>query len=187
MAAPHRRPERPTVRGSGFQGRFSYRGIVKSWRFIWGRERQIERVGERDGISPHPSSRRTELVSRTRCSVLNAAPQSRDPSYVGCMDPGSAAHHAANHSASKTRVNALMALRSVRGTKPPPQFDSHPSPAIHCPPSGKNPQAKNMEDAMTPIQNRGLSNNALATMMASSMSATASTTASRCSRRTAPS
>jgi hypothetical protein len=32
------------------------------------------------------------------------------------MDPGSAAHHAASHSASKTRVNALMALRSIRGT-----------------------------------------------------------------------
>jgi hypothetical protein len=29
------------------------------------------------------------------------------------MDPGSAAHH---HSASKTRVYALMVLRSVRGT-----------------------------------------------------------------------
>src|SRR5258706_761970 len=34
----------------------------------------------------------------------------------GTMDPGSAAHHAASHSASKTRVNALMALRSIRGT-----------------------------------------------------------------------
>src|SRR5205807_1188209 len=32
------------------------------------------------------------------------------------LDPGSAAHHAARHSASKTRVNALMALRSIRGT-----------------------------------------------------------------------
>jgi len=32
------------------------------------------------------------------------------------MDPGSAAHHAAKQSASKTRVNALMALRSIRGT-----------------------------------------------------------------------
>jgi hypothetical protein len=32
------------------------------------------------------------------------------------MDPGSAAHH---HSASKTRVNALMVLRCVRGTHPP--------------------------------------------------------------------
>jgi hypothetical protein len=32
------------------------------------------------------------------------------------MDPGSAAHRAARHSASKTRVNALMALRSIRGT-----------------------------------------------------------------------
>jgi hypothetical protein len=30
------------------------------------------------------------------------------------MDPGSAAHR---HSASKTRVNALMALRSIRGTQ----------------------------------------------------------------------
>jgi hypothetical protein len=30
------------------------------------------------------------------------------------MDPGSAAHR---HSASKTRVNALLALRSVRGTQ----------------------------------------------------------------------
>ena len=34
----------------------------------------------------------------------------------GTMDPGSAAHHAASHSASKTRVNALLALRSIRGT-----------------------------------------------------------------------
>jgi hypothetical protein len=33
------------------------------------------------------------------------------------MDPGSAAHHAASHSASKTRVNALMALRSIPGTQ----------------------------------------------------------------------
>jgi hypothetical protein len=32
------------------------------------------------------------------------------------MGPGSAAHHAASHSASKTRVNALVALRSIRGT-----------------------------------------------------------------------
>jgi len=55
-------------------------------------------------------------VSRTRCSVPAMqsivrydAPQSRDP-----MDPGSVAHR---HSASKTRVNALMALRSVRGTR----------------------------------------------------------------------
>jgi hypothetical protein len=30
------------------------------------------------------------------------------------MGPGSAAHH---HSASKTRVNTLMVLRSVRGTE----------------------------------------------------------------------
>jgi hypothetical protein len=32
------------------------------------------------------------------------------------MDPGSAAHRAAKHRASKTRVNALTALRSIRGT-----------------------------------------------------------------------
>src|ERR1700687_378649 len=34
------------------------------------------------------------------------------------MDPGSAAHR---HSASKTRVNALMAPRSIRGTLPHPE------------------------------------------------------------------
>src|SRR5882757_9417094 len=33
-----------------------------------------------------------------------------------CIGPGSAAHH---HSASKTRVNALTVLRSVRGTHSP--------------------------------------------------------------------
>jgi hypothetical protein len=33
------------------------------------------------------------------------------------MDPGSAAHR---HSASKTRVNALTALRSIRGTRRSP-------------------------------------------------------------------
>jgi hypothetical protein len=32
------------------------------------------------------------------------------------MNPGSAAHHAAKHGASKTRVNALMVLHSIRGT-----------------------------------------------------------------------
>jgi hypothetical protein len=36
------------------------------------------------------------LVSRTRCSVFYAAPQSRDPtSHRLRMGPGSAAHHAA--------------------------------------------------------------------------------------------
>jgi hypothetical protein len=54
-------------------------------------------------------------VSRTRCSALRAAPQSRDPLPAKRMDPGSAAHH---HSASKTRVNALSVLRSIRGTQP---------------------------------------------------------------------
>src|SRR5258707_8692655 len=49
-----------------------------------------------------------------RSIVRYDAPQSRDPRRCGCtMDPGSAAHR---HSASKTRVNALVALRSIRGT-----------------------------------------------------------------------
>jgi hypothetical protein len=49
---------------------------------------------------------------------LSAAPQSRDQYNAALvMGPGSAAHHAARHSASKTRVNALMALRCVRGTE----------------------------------------------------------------------
>src|SRR5207248_4327884 len=41
---------------------------------------------------------------------LRAAPQSRDPSRHRGWTPDSAAHHAARHSASKRRVNALMAL-----------------------------------------------------------------------------
>ena len=43
-------------------------------------------------------------MSRTRCSVLHAAPQSRDPKITGAesMDPGPAAHR--------------FALRSIRGT-----------------------------------------------------------------------
>jgi ribosome-associated protein len=45
------------------------------------------------------------------------------------MDPGSAAHHAASHSASKTRVNALMTLRSIRGT-PPSSFSTTNKTAI---------------------------------------------------------
>src|SRR5437879_2937790 len=58
--------------------------------------------------------RQKPLVSRTRCSVLYDAPQGRDPLEGDLvMDRGSAAHR---HSASKTRVNALMALRSIRGT-----------------------------------------------------------------------
>ncbi len=76
-----------------------------------------ERCGPAGGLSDvSDEGMRCEhisLVSRTRCSALRAAPQSGDP-YRRCeMDPGSAAHC---HSASKTRVNALMALRCVRGT-----------------------------------------------------------------------
>src|SRR5882724_2897325 len=39
----------------------------------------------------------------------------RAGTYVRLMDPGSAAHH---HNTSKARVNALVILRSVRGTCP---------------------------------------------------------------------
>jgi hypothetical protein len=49
-----------------------------------------------------------------RSIVRYDARQNRDPLEGDlAMDPGSAAHR---HSASKTRVNALMALRSIRGT-----------------------------------------------------------------------
>ena len=67
------------------------------------------------------------FVSRTRCSALSL--RRRAGTHFHCsMDPGSAAHRAANHSASKTRVNALMALRSIRGTlaATPPRFRRHP-------------------------------------------------------------
>jgi hypothetical protein len=47
------------------------------------------------------------LVSRTRCGILHAAPQSRDRTKL-CVryGPGSAAHHAVKNGA----------LRCVRGT-----------------------------------------------------------------------
>src|SRR4030081_3870418 len=47
-------------------------------------------------------------AARLRCAA-EPGPMCRQQ-----MDPGSAAHHAARHSASKPRVNALMALRSIR-------------------------------------------------------------------------
>src|SRR4051812_1878549 len=59
-------------------------------------------------------ARRDEVSCPGRGAACNAAPQSRDPATA--MDPGLAAHHAVRHSASKTRVNALVALRSIRGT-----------------------------------------------------------------------
>jgi hypothetical protein len=50
------------------------------------------------------------------------------------MDPGSAAHH---HSASKTRVDALTVLRSIRGTQPyrPGRSSRLSSPAATLRPS----------------------------------------------------
>ena len=58
---------------------------------------------------------RGSLVSRTRCTALLRCPAEPGPIIdIGeSWTPGSAAHR---HSASKTRVNALMALRSIRGT-----------------------------------------------------------------------
>jgi ribosome-associated protein len=63
------------------------------------------------------------------------------------MGPGSAAHHAARHSASKTRVNALMALRSIRGT-PPSRFSA--TTAILCLPDSRQEPSR-FSDAMLRI------------------------------------
>jgi hypothetical protein len=60
------------------------------------------------------------MVSRTQLAAFftllrRAGTVTNTGAWYG---PGSAAHHAVkNHSASQTRVNALMALRCVRGTK----------------------------------------------------------------------
>ena len=51
-----------------------------------------------------------KIVSRTRCSVLDDAPQSRDPHFIMRMGPGSAAHHAATAArcaASGARASVL--------------------------------------------------------------------------------
>jgi hypothetical protein len=52
-------------------------------------------------------------VSRTRCSARALFREKPGPTIT--MGPGSAAHR---HSVSKTRVDALMALRRIRGTHP---------------------------------------------------------------------
>jgi hypothetical protein len=58
-----------------------------------------------DGISVPNAVRHEVLLRRAGTSY-----------HEQTMDPGSAAHRAANFSALKTRVNALMALRSIQGT-----------------------------------------------------------------------
>jgi hypothetical protein len=66
-------------------------------------------------------------VSRTRCSVLDAAPQNRDDVAAWAPDQqrtAGVARSAIPHSASKTRVNALLALRSIRGTRPHGAFST---------------------------------------------------------------
>src|SRR4051812_41697697 len=67
---------------------------------------------------PHtPLVGQSDHLSRTRCSVLHAAPQSRDPGLTKIAGPRPCSAPLRNgHSASKTRVNALMALRCVGGT-----------------------------------------------------------------------
>jgi len=55
-----------------------------------------------------------------RSAARSGALQNRDRRMLGaqrriCGDPGSAVHH---HSASKTRVNALLVLHRIRGTAP---------------------------------------------------------------------
>src|SRR5260370_25780044 len=56
-------------------------------------------------------------VSRTRCSVLHDAPQSRDPRlWCGAMDPGSAAHRksAAQHPGHTDLILRSALLRASR-------------------------------------------------------------------------
>jgi hypothetical protein len=70
---------------------------------------------------PTPRDRRLfaalgRLVSRTRCGASSRCAAEPGSSTRRKLGPGSAAHHAARHSASQTRVNALMALRCIRGT-----------------------------------------------------------------------
>ena len=54
------------------------------------------------------------LVSRARCGILHAASQNRDPGWsskTGTPALQRTAPQVLRHSASKTRLNALMALR----------------------------------------------------------------------------
>ena len=60
---------------------------------------------------------------------FDGAPQSRDP-RADEVDPGSAAYH---HSALKTRVNALVVLRSIRGTHYALRAISPPSTGMIAP------------------------------------------------------
>jgi hypothetical protein len=85
------------------------------------------------------------LVSRTRCSALRAAPQSRDL-YRRCeMDPGSAAHHAAKSGA----------LRSIRGTAAYParsRVSRTRRSVLHAAPQSRDPFRR--QARWTPDQQR---------------------------------
>jgi hypothetical protein len=80
---------------------------------IWGEWKQ-EYFFKRDSTQNCPTGKSSHGCESTfrsqrplRCSAEPG------PMSTLAVDPGSAAHR---HSASKTRVNALMALRSIRGT-----------------------------------------------------------------------
>src|SRR5882672_634261 len=62
----------------------------------------------------HHTAARAPLVSRTRYGALRAAPQSRDPQQSERRD--GLRISSAPPCASKTRVTALMALRSIQRT-----------------------------------------------------------------------
>ena len=75
-AAPRRRPERPTAREPAPRSRFSCRGILKPWRFIWGRRGQSGR-GSRAGYG-HCEHQRSNPASRSFRGARQREPESRD-------------------------------------------------------------------------------------------------------------
>src|SRR4051812_15276305 len=87
---------------------------------------------------------------------FSAASQNRDvPSTVLCYGPGSAAHR---HSASKTRVNALMAksyaLRCVRGTRPVSPSPGMPPRLVPVLPCGVDDAAVGFEEFVGDLEDR---------------------------------
>src|SRR5882724_7242209 len=77
-----------------------------------------------------------ELVSRTRCGILHAAPQSRDRhEHRAWYGPGSAAHHAAKRRRAALRPGHLAAscagLTRLRGRSPFGAAKARASIALH--------------------------------------------------------
>jgi hypothetical protein len=81
--------------------------------------RKPKRRGAPISHPPHLTCRLNRLAGRVAASCPR---RGKAPLYCFAARPtaasGSAAHPAASHSASKTRMNALTALRGVRGTRP---------------------------------------------------------------------